>query len=169
MSDEEIKALLELPKILRTKDAGKLILIPCNDSAFVRFNVELQAESDYQFTLCGRLACDDVSDFSAILTVSDRKTGFKENLLRCNGAHEHRNKIEKTLVTTTHVHWLTQRYLDQNRFPSEGYAEATDAYSTFDGALEYLMKLAHIHKEGDAGQMPLFSEKGGDADAFSTS
>lgn len=160
MTDEEIKTLLNIPKTLKAKDARKLNLVPNQDFAFVRFNVELQAESDYHFTLCGRLASDNVSDYSAILTVSNRKTGFKENLLRCNGAHVHRNKIEKNLITSTHVHVLTQRYLERNSFPSEGYAVETEAYNSFDGAVEYLIKLANICREGDEGQVSLFPEKG---------
>ena len=156
MTDREIEELLSVPKYIQNKDRKKMNLAPSESVPFVRFNIELEAQSDFKFFLYGRLSSDDPTDFSAILKAVNRKTAFDANLLRCNGsAHEHRNKLEKNLVSGTHIHKVTERYLETMRFPPEGFAESTDEYSNFDGALECLMKMANIHIKTDEAQIAL--------------
>ncbi len=152
ITDAEIKELIQRSKFIRRQDVSKLSGNEKNlEGAYWRFSVNIQADGDDSFTLIGRCAVDDPSDFSAILAV-DPANGDRFLLLRCNGgSHQHRNYIEKTRIRGTHIHIATQRYIDCGR-KAEDYAEATDAYSDFEGAVNHLMKLAHISIEPNVNE-----------------
>ena len=66
-------------------------------------------------------------------------------LARYNGSsHEHPNHLEKTAVSfECHIHQATERYIQANLKP-EGYAEATPAYTTCDGALHQFVTDCNI-------------------------
>jgi hypothetical protein len=66
-------------------------------------------------------------------------------LKRYNGPnHDHPNHLEHTrLGYICHIHIATEKYLKANR-KAEGFAEATNKYSTLSGALHCLVKDCNI-------------------------
>ena len=59
-------------------------------------------------------------------------------LARYNGRHDHPNHLEnERLGDTCHIHTATERYIQANR-KAEGFATATDKYTTVEGALHCL-------------------------------
>lgn len=63
-------------------------------------------------------------------------------LARYNGLwHSHRNKIEgNKLPVCFHIHAATERYMKVPGLDPEGFAEATDRYTTVEGALRCLVQ-----------------------------
>lgn len=87
-----------------------------------------------------------VGDWSVGLIYTDY-AGHSYRVIRCNGPHlsPHVNKIEGDVIQgQAHVHRLTQRYQELRRAKSDGYAEATAAYSDIEGALEHLAGLINL-------------------------
>jgi hypothetical protein len=75
-------------------------------------------------------------------------------LCRYNGAnHAHRNHIERNkLVNVAHIHSATERYILAGKHP-DGYAEATERYSTVDGAFRCVLvdcNITGILPDGDS-------------------
>lgn len=156
MTDEEIRSLIELPKIISQKNFAKLCALEPSSGAYRRADVIIKGTEDVTFRVHGRLSIDDPSDFSAILSAKTRQQDII--LIRCNGSsHDHHNFIEKNRIRGTHIHMATARYADMQR-KDEGYAEPTDEYSDYEGAVDYLMRLANISVNDDSGQMTLFGD-----------
>ena len=94
-----------------------------------------------QFHVIARQSIGNPLDFSVILGYSSnpgkKSTVFK--LRRYNGkSHEHTNRIEKFKFYDFHIHTATERYQRAN-MKEEDYAEATDRYTDFYGALRCLV------------------------------
>ena len=156
MTDLEIQSLLELPKMIRKKDAKKLAFIDEEISGGDRrFDVKLLSESKIPMHLRGRLSVDDPTTFSVILSLEGADSGSDFILMRCNGSHRHHNYIERTLIRGMHIHVATERYIELGR-KNEGYAEPTNEYSDFDGALDCMMRRAHIYIEGSGEEPSIF-------------
>lgn len=149
MTDEEINALITLPKTL---PKGKWY---CHKElhGILRMDVSLNANSDYHFILKGRQSIKKPGDFSVILFVRTRE-GKDFNLIRCNGAHDHRNDLEKEFLPCQfHIHKATKRYIDSGAKPEKYATSAEGCYNTYDGALAHLIKIANIiQPETEAGQ-----------------
>jgi hypothetical protein len=61
-------------------------------------------------------------------------------LRRCNGkSHEHSNIIEEKRFYDFHIHTATERYQDAG-LREDWYAEPTDRYNDFNGALRCMFK-----------------------------
>ena len=88
-----------------------------------------------EFHLIGRKSIENPLDFSVILGYRTiNKNMFK--LRRYNGSsHEHTNIIENTKIYGFHIHMATARY-QEKRKNEEYYAEKTDRYTNFHGALQ---------------------------------
>lgn len=89
-------------------------------------------------------------DWSVGLVYTDY-AGNSYRVVRCNGPHQtpHTNRIEgQHIVATPHVHFLTERYQRHRRASPDGYAEATDAYSTIEESLDHLATLVNLVPSG---------------------
>ena len=80
-------------------------------------------------------------DFSVILAVRVPRTNRLFRLRRYNGkSHEHKNSVEKEIFYDFHIHTATQRYQVLENKKEDKYAEVTDRYGDFNGALECLLE-----------------------------
>ena len=106
--------------------------------------------------------------FSIILSFS--WYGRQINLIRCNGHHrEHTNLIEERSkigvqaipANTFHIHVATHRYQLEPESDAEAYAEPTDRYFSFVGAIEFLCNHYGFYLEDDdyGSILPLFRDQ----------
>lgn len=83
-------------------------------------------------------------DFSVILAVRVAESGRWFRLRRCNGrSHEHTNRLEGDRFGGFHIHEATERYQALG-VREDAYAEPTNRYSDFDGAVTCMMRDAYI-------------------------
>ncbi len=74
-------------------------------------------------------------DFSVILATRVAQSSLVFRLLRYNGkSHRHTNSIEGNTFYDYHIHRATERY-QEGGAREDAYAETTDRYSDFAGAL----------------------------------
>ena len=92
-----------------------------------------------QFRLILRQSNANPLDFSAILAVRVPQSNRLFRLRRNNGrSHEHTNSIEGDTFYDFHIHTATERYQDLGS-REDAYAEATDRYSDFAGAVDCML------------------------------
>ncbi len=92
-----------------------------------------------EFFLITRQSQQRPHDFSLILAVRVPKSNQFFRLRRYNGeSHHHTNRIEKQTFYGFHIHTATARYQERGG-KEDTYAEETDRYSDFDGALNCLI------------------------------
>lgn len=107
-------------------------------------NLDLQGDSGAKYRLILRQNTRNVLDFSVILARELPGSGGVFRLRRHNGkGHEHNNKIEGDVVYDHHIHYATERYQECG-FDEDGYAEATDRYSTIGEAVDYMIDSGNI-------------------------
>ena len=108
-----------------------------------------------EFRLILRLNSLNSLDFSVILAVMDTGSNRLFRLRRHNGkSHQHTNRIEGDTFYDFHIHMATERYQSAGGREDE-YAEVTDKYSDFHGALERMIKDANFEiPEGDQLSFP---------------
>jgi len=83
-------------------------------------------------------------DFSIILAVRVPQSNQLFRLRRYNGkSHEHTNRLEDTTFYDFHIHIATERYQEIG-MREDAYAERTDRYSDFHGALQCLIHDANL-------------------------
>ena len=136
-SDDEIAGLIRetkpLPPDWRTRVSLK------QKRGHRERELDVTGEGGSEFRMILRQAVLNPLDFSVILVLLVPKTNQVFRLLRCNGkSHEHTNRIEGESFYDFHIHRGTERYQKEG-YPEDGYAEITDRYSNFDGALETLI------------------------------
>ena len=97
-------------------------------------------------------------DFSVILAVQVPRSNRIFRLRRYNGrSHEHTNHIEDTRFYDFHIHIATMRYQEIGT-REDAYAEPTDRYGDFHGALRCL--IADVNLDIPPGpQRSLFEEE----------
>jgi len=140
LTDEQIQSLLACAKRVENPQAREK-----TEGKHLRRDYRVASlDGEHQFTLFARQSIKIANSFSAGLLWKS-KTGEEVILLRCNGSdHEHPNRLERTrLVDQFHVHEATERYISSGK-KSEGFAQATTAYRSLDGALHHLLQLANI-------------------------
>lgn len=77
-------------------------------------------------------------DFSAILAYQVPQSNALLRLRRYNGkSHEHTNKLENDRFYGFHIHKATRRY-QESGLREDAFAELTERYADFDGALQCL-------------------------------
>ena len=92
-----------------------------------------------QFRLILRQSNANPLDFSVILAVRVPQSSRFFRLRRHNGrSHEHTNAIESDTFYDFHIHTATERYQDLGS-REDAYAEATDRYSDFAGAVDCML------------------------------
>ena len=107
-------------------------------------NMDLTGNAQSKFRLILRQSKLNPLDFSIILAIRVPKSNQIFRLRRYNGkSHEHTNHIEDVTFYDFHIHTATERY--QQLGPREdAYAEPTDRYGDFHGALRCLIEDANI-------------------------
>lgn len=106
--------------------------------------VDLTGDAGNEFRLILRQSQKNPLGFSIILVVSVPYSSQLFRLRRCNGrSHVHENKIEGAEFYDFHIHMATERYQDAGT-REDAYAEPTDRYDDFHGALRCMMDDANI-------------------------
>ena len=97
-----------------------------------------------EFRLILRQSSINRLNFSVILGVKKPQSNQVFRLRRHNGKnHEHTNKIEGDTFYDFHIHMATQRYQEIDA-REDAYAEVTDRYSDFRGALDCMLTDANF-------------------------
>ncbi|MFY3300226.1 DUF6978 family protein [Achromobacter xylosoxidans] len=139
LTDEQIDRLLRMPKQVTNPKARKKVQ---RGSEQINYDV---VGDGARFQLFVRQNQRLENGFSCgLLLLSD--SGEKVVLTRYNGSdHEHRNPLDKErkMPHCCHIHRATQRYMEAGR-KAEHYAEATDRYSSVDGALLALISDCNV-------------------------
>lgn len=159
LTDDKIAQLLTAPKHVENPLAREKL-----EGKHLRRDYRVVSDDgEHRFALFTRQSTRIAEGFSAGL-LWHAKTGEEVMLLRCNGSdHPHPNWLERERIEhQCHVHVATERYIQANR-KSEGYAQETQVYQTLVGALDHLVRQAHIQglkTAPDEAQLPgLFEDK----------
>ena len=137
LSDLQIADLLDEPKPLPSNWETLMRLKP--KRGHYEREIDVAGEAGSSFRLILRRNMVNVLDFSVILAFLDPKSNQVFRLRRHNGrSHEHTNHIEGDTFYDFHIHMATARY-QQSGSREDGYAEPTDRYADFEGALETLI------------------------------
>ena len=138
LTDAEIAALITETKQLGEGYFSKLQLRPKQGHKERELNVV--GANGSEFNLILRQSLFNVLDFSVILAYSDKSSSQVFRLRRYNGkSHEHTNKVERQTFYDFHIHLATERY-QQSGLREDAYAEPTNRYGDFHGALSCLFE-----------------------------
>lgn len=141
-SDNEIAQLLAERKPLPSGWRESARLRPKRGHA--EREMEVAGADGGEFRLILRQSTVNPLDFSVILAVKYPQSNRWFRLRRHNGkSHDHRNKIEKEVFYDFHIHMATQRYQEIGA-REDFYAEATDRYGDFQGALDCMLADANF-------------------------
>lgn len=158
LTDDKIMDLLNCPKHLKNPNAKAKI---SNGCLLVNYKVAATNDSGYEFEVYKRQNLREgmLDDFSCGIS-GLAPNGETLTLKRYNGnSHNHPNHLEKEkLGFTCHIHFTTEKYMKANRKP-EGYAHATNRYTTVDGALHCLItdcKISGLNTHPDDTQISMF-------------
>ncbi|MDD9863183.1 MAG: hypothetical protein OXU54_01165 [Gammaproteobacteria bacterium] len=154
-TDKEIQALIKESKILSAN--GQL--------AHIRFQakrghdegqVELTGDAGNESRVILRRNQNKALDFSVILAVRLPRSNQLFRLRRYNGkSHQHTNHIEDETFYGFRIHTATERYQERGE-KEDAYAETSERYSDFHGALRCLIDDANFSVPSMA-QQGLFS------------
>ncbi|WP_377154749.1 hypothetical protein ACFJIX_21630 [Roseateles sp. UC29_93] len=152
MTDESIKALIEMPKTVRNP---RTRWIEQKRSMRRTFDAE-SVDGRFKFRVYQRQNLEDPDAFSCGLSLLDLD-GEEVTLVRCNGPyHSHGNPLEgERLDFLSHVHFATERYMAEGR-KAEHFAIRCDAYVDLCGATRHLAGLCAI------ANLPLTAHAGGE-------
>lgn len=141
INDAKIQELLALSKRVTNPKARATTK---SQHIEYNYNVVDSVSGDISFNIYVRQNTQIEEDFSCGLRWN-MPSGEVITLARYNGSsHSHENKIEREkLEFVCHIHLATERYIAIGK-KSEGFAKATDAYSTYKGALYCLVKDCNI-------------------------
>jgi len=138
LTDAEISALISETKQLEPGYLSRLQLRPKRGHSERELDIVGANGSAFQLILRQNLV--NVLDFSAILAYSVPSSSQVFLLRRYNGkSHEHTNKIERQTFYDFHIHFATERY-QRSGWKDEAYAEVTNRYADFQGALDCLIQ-----------------------------
>ena len=135
LTDDQIDALIGLPKIITNPKARKI-----EKRGSQQVNYDAEGPNGEQFRVYLRQNMRITDGFSCGLLYVP-PTGESITLTRYNGAdHEHSNPLDSAapLPLACHIHRATEKYIAAGR-KAEHYAETTDRYQTLDGALRALL------------------------------
>lgn len=151
-SDEEIAALVEERKPLPEDWRNRIRLRP--KRGHDERDLELTGDGGAEFRLILRQNKINPLDFSIILAVRVPNSNQVFRLRRYNGkSHEHTNHIEDRTFYDFHIHMATERYQEIGT-REDAYAEPTDRYGDFHGALRCLIDDANLEIPAEAqGQL----------------
>lgn len=157
-SDEEIESLVRERKLAPAdwRKRTRLIQKPGHRER----SLELVGDAGNDFRVILRQNSVNPFDFSIVLAVRVPSSNRIFRLRRHNGkSHEHSNRLEGTKFYGFHIHRATERY-QQLGAREDSYAEPTDRYADWQGALECLMVDANIVASPgpSSDQLRLFEE-----------
>ena len=145
--DDEIESLVHVRKRLPTNWRNRLHPRPKTGHDERRLDVAGVGRSKFRIIL--RRNHINPLDFPVILAVRVPNSNQLFRLRRYNGnSHEHTNKIENEKFHDSHIHLATKRYQERG-YREDAYAEVTDRYSDFRGALNCLIRDANFAKPDD--------------------
>ena len=154
-SDQEIEAFVRERKPMPDDWRKRTRLIPKRGHAERHLDLNGDAGNEYRLIL--RQSQINVLDFSIILAVRIPQSTQIYRIRRYNGkSHEHTNIIENITFFDFHIHIATERYQEIGT-REDAYAELTDRYGDFLGALQCLFIDANFEVPYEA-QGTLFEE-----------
>jgi hypothetical protein len=154
-SDQEIAALIQERKPLPADWRNRVRLRP--KRGHEERDLELTGDGGGEFRMILRQNRINRLDFSLILAVRVPQSNQLFRLRRYNGkSHEHTNHIEDQTFYDFHIHMATERYQEIGT-REDAYAEPTDRYGDFHGALRCLIDDANLEVPPEA-QGQLFEE-----------
>lgn len=155
-SDTEIQSLIEEHKPVPSDRRLSTPLRP--KRGHQEGHISLKGEAGNEFRIILRQSLVIPLDFSLILATYAPYSNKVFRLRRYNGkSHRHTNAIEKDKFYNFHIHFATERYQRLETGREDGYAEETDRYADYIGALRCFIDDLNIefhHKE----QIELFPE-----------
>ena len=138
LTDSEISALVSETKQLEAGYLSKLQLR--SKQGHRERELDITGANGSEFRLILRQNRLNVLDFSVILGYSLKSSSQVFRLRRYNGkSHEHTNKIERQTFYDFHIHLATERY-QHSGLREDAYAEVTNRYGDFQGALDCLFQ-----------------------------
>ena len=136
-TDSDIQQLLAERKLL--PDEYRKKLKPREKRGHREAELAVAGAAGVEFRLIARQNSLNILDFSLILAVCPAGSNQLFRLRRHNGkSHEHTNQIEANTFYDFHIHMATERYQELG-MREDAYAEATDRFGDFDGALRCLL------------------------------
>lgn len=159
LTDSEIGALLREIKPLPPNWSTRLRLRSKSSVSFDQRDFPIELPSGHKFNLILRRSRLMPLDFSVILVFSD-DDGMEYILRRHNGPHpsKHTNQWEKILGVPGfqldpcfHIHMATERY-QQAGLRIDGYAQPTERYGDFHGALRVMFEDGAFSIPADSSQ-----------------
>ena len=155
--DQEIESLIQERKPAPAGWRNQILLKP--KRGHHEQNLDLAGDSGNEFRLILRRSRINLLDFSVILAVRVPQSNTLFRLRRYNGrSHQHTNRIEDLMFYDFHIHFATERYQELGA-REDAYAEPTNRYGDFDGALRCLIEDTNLEVPPDR-QGDLFARAG---------
>ena len=140
--DQEIASLVQERKPLPADWRNQIRLRP--KRGHDERQLDLTGDAGSEFRLILRQNQINLLNFSVILAVRVPQSNQIFRLRRYNGkSHEHTNHIEGMKFYDFHIHVATERYQEIGT-REDAYAEPTDRYGDFQGALRCLIADANL-------------------------
>ena len=139
--DREIGTLIEMPKARAGTHHGFPSLR--QKRGHVEASADYQGADGTEFRVVLRRSSANPMAFSAILMVRVSESNRWFRLRRYNGRHWHRNRIEGDRFRDFHIHTAAERYQLTGR-REDAYAEPTDRFSNYEGAVGCLQQDAGL-------------------------
>ena len=137
--DQRIELLLQERKSVPA-NWGDRIRLRSKRVYYGERHLDLTGDAGSEFRLILRQNMINRLDFSVILALRLPQSNQFFRLRRYNGkSHEHTNHIEDVTFYDFHIHVATERYQDIGT-REDTYAEPTERYSDFDGAVRCLIE-----------------------------
>ena len=153
--DHEIESLVREDKTVPADWRNLVRLRPKRGNSERHLDIAGDAGSEFRLIL--RQNRINLLDFSVILAVRVPRSNQLFRLRRYNGrSHEHTNQIESVTFHDFHIHFATERYQELGA-REDAYAEPTDRFGDFRGALQCLAEDASL-KVPPEPQGDLFEE-----------
>ena len=156
-SDSEIAALVRERKPLPLDWRNRIRLRSRPKMGHNERDLKVTGNNGTEFRVILRQNRINPLDFSIILMVCAPQSNQLFRLQRYNGkSHEHTNQIERNTFYDFHIHMATERY-QKIGTREDAYAEPTDRYGDFHGALRCLIEDTNLDIPPDA-QTSFFEE-----------
>ena len=138
LTDHQIAVLLAEPKPLPPDYRSRVQTKPKRGHR--ERELEVDGAQGGKFRLILRQSAFNPLDFSVILAWLPPQSTALFRLCRYNGrSHEHTNALESRTFYDFHIHRATERY-QQSGLREDAFAEPTNRYQDFDGALRCLIQ-----------------------------
>lgn len=103
-------------------------------------DLDVKGADGSEFRLIFRQSEFNPLDFSVILAHRPPKMNQLFRLRRYNGkSHEHTNTLESQTFYDFHIHTATERYQDESGLREDSYAEPTNRFADFHGAIRTML------------------------------